>query len=105
MVAVSNMSTIDTALMPDYTAQMESFKRSDEARESMMKDILERYELLMNAHTILNQDYAMERDSRRRHQGRVEQLESELRGVVSASKPSLAPTPQLTRRRITTLSY
>ncbi|KAF2660893.1 hypothetical protein K491DRAFT_688013 [Lophiostoma macrostomum CBS 122681] len=71
--------------MPDYNAQMESFKRSDEAREEMLRDILERYEILLQERTILKQDYAMEQSMRRSLQGRVEHLESDLKGVDNNS--------------------
>jgi hypothetical protein len=106
MVGFHTNPTADMMSMPDYNAQMESFKRSDEAREGMMRDILERYELLLRERTELKQDYAMEQSMRRSLQGRVEQLESVLKGVVSgASKRRLALPNQLTRPRITTPSF
>ncbi|KAF2464656.1 uncharacterized protein BDR25DRAFT_271700 [Lindgomyces ingoldianus] len=72
------MASIDILNLPDYTAQMRSFQRSDEARQKLFEDVLEKYEKLVEEHTNLKHDYSSERDVRRNYQGEVNRMHKEL---------------------------
>ncbi|KAF2266099.1 hypothetical protein CC78DRAFT_615404 [Lojkania enalia] len=78
MVGLSNSADMDVMTIPDYAAQMESFQRSDEARQKLLADVLQRYAMLMQEHTNLKNDYASERDIRRNYQNEVIRTQRQL---------------------------
>lgn len=61
--------------MPDFAAHMDAFQRSDEARQRLLANILEKYEELFREHSNLKNDYASERDIRRNYQSEVSKLQ------------------------------
>lgn len=98
----------DDDMIPDYVAQMESFKRSDEAREALLavgvlhvrplslrliasQDIIRRYADLMQEHNNLKNDYTSEKDIRRNYQNEISRMQMQLgsaqRDLVSCPSP------------------
>ncbi|KAF2179034.1 hypothetical protein K469DRAFT_717541 [Zopfia rhizophila CBS 207.26] len=89
MVGITSIMNSFDVTMADYSAQMESFRRSDEAREKMVMDVLQKYAKLQEEHTTLKNDYASERDIRRNYQSEVtrarQQLDDTERQLASSS--------------------
>ncbi|KAF2865562.1 hypothetical protein BDV95DRAFT_586041 [Massariosphaeria phaeospora] len=72
------ISTMDSTDMTDYVAEMESFQRSDDARQKLLADVLQKYAALTEEHVNLRNDYTSERDIRRNYQKHVDQMQRQL---------------------------
>ncbi|KAL5419088.1 hypothetical protein PMIN03_000617 [Paraphaeosphaeria minitans] len=75
MVSISAMSALNTM---DFAAQMRGFQASDDARQKLFADMLEKYTILLEEHSTLNNDYASEREIRRSYQHSVIQMQREV---------------------------
>ncbi|KAF1970208.1 hypothetical protein BU23DRAFT_557100 [Bimuria novae-zelandiae CBS 107.79] len=62
----------------DFVAQMRGFQASDEARQKLFADMLERYTALLEEHETLKHDYSSERDIRRNYQREVDLVQGEV---------------------------
>ncbi|KAF2744461.1 hypothetical protein M011DRAFT_470320 [Sporormia fimetaria CBS 119925] len=62
---------------PDIESQLATFKRSDEARERLLENIVRQYGALLEEHNIVCADFMHERDSRRRIQLDVQKAEKQ----------------------------
>ncbi|KAH4895970.1 hypothetical protein HBH74_194040 [Parastagonospora nodorum] len=56
-----------------YSKQLDNFRASDDARERLVSEIIEKYKALSEEHTNLKNDYLSERDIRRNYQRTVEE--------------------------------
>ncbi|KAF2002989.1 hypothetical protein P154DRAFT_520350 [Amniculicola lignicola CBS 123094] len=71
------MADIDLATM-NYAAQLESFQRSDEARQRLVTDLLEKYQILAQRHKSLKNDFMSEQDIRRMYQSQKDDLQKQV---------------------------
>ncbi|KAL1602556.1 hypothetical protein SLS60_005972 [Paraconiothyrium brasiliense] len=62
----------------DFVAQMRGFQASDDARQKLFADMLERYTALLEGYDTLSNDYASEREIRRSYQQSVNQMQREV---------------------------
>ncbi|KAF2734178.1 hypothetical protein EJ04DRAFT_249625 [Polyplosphaeria fusca] len=79
MVGLNNaMDPIDVLAIPDFGTQMEGFRQSDEARQGLLHDILQKYAILMQEYTNMRNDYVSEKDIRRNYQNEIARTQSQL---------------------------
>ncbi|KAF2826204.1 hypothetical protein CC86DRAFT_350727 [Ophiobolus disseminans] len=65
--------------LDSYFKQLEAFRVSDEAREHLVSEVLEKYKVLSEEHANLANDYLSERDIRRNYQKAVDEQKQEVR--------------------------
>ncbi|KAL5390410.1 hypothetical protein DPSP01_001969 [Paraphaeosphaeria sporulosa] len=78
MVSLSAMSDFNTT---DFAAQMRGFQASDDARQKLFADMLEKYTSLLEEYNTLNNDYASEKEIRRTYQQSVIQMQREVKEI------------------------
>ncbi|KAH7411790.1 hypothetical protein DE146DRAFT_254622 [Phaeosphaeria sp. MPI-PUGE-AT-0046c] len=64
--------------LDSYARQFEGFRSSDEARERLVSEIIEKYKALSEEHANLRNDYVSERDIRRNYQRTVDDCQQKL---------------------------
>ncbi|KAF9701721.1 hypothetical protein EKO04_000380 [Ascochyta lentis] len=70
MVGLLSMANHD---LNSYLRQMDSFRAADQARETLVNELIEKFSGLLRDHDELKSDYLSERDNRRNYQSRAEE--------------------------------